>query len=172
MRHAQGMRGKVLWILALICSGIILGSIYTFIMNSQGATNTLELEFENGGLILFPEDRAKIKKQAINVTLEDDNVKTLLVGKNYTIQATIISTHTIQEILQNITLIRSSTRITLFTEDLVAVVTITFEDGSGYNIRIDLRDWTVGEPEFSEEVYPPDPTTRIGPPDSTRRIKP
>ncbi len=172
MKHAQGMRRRALWILVLICSGVILGSIYTFIMNSQGTTNTLELQFQNGGLILFPEDRTKIKKQAINVTLEDDNVRTLLAGKNYTIQATIITTHTIQEILQNITLIRSSTRIIVNGADIIVVVTITFEDGSGYNIQIDLKDWTVGEPEFSEEVYPPDPTTRIGPPDSTRRVTP
>jgi hypothetical protein len=172
MRLTQGMKGKALWIPLLICGGIILGSVYTIIMNSQGATNTLELEFQNGGLILFPEDRAKIKKQAINVTLEDDNVKTLLVGKNYTIQATIITTYSIQEILQNLTLIHSLTRIIVDGEDIVVVVTLTFEDGSGYNIQIDWRDWTVGEPEFSEEVYPPDPTTRIGPPDSTRRVTP
>jgi hypothetical protein len=56
--------------------------------------------------------------------------------------------------------------------DIVVVVTITFEDGSGYNVQIDGRDWTVGEPEFSGEVYPPDPTTRIGPPDSTRHVTP
>jgi hypothetical protein len=172
MRLTQGMKGKALWIPLLICGGIILGSVYTIIMNSQGATNTLELEFQNGGLILFPEDRAKIKKQAINVTLEDDNVKTLLVGKNYTIQATIITTYSIQEILQNLTLIHSLTRIIVDGEDIVVVVTLTFEDGSGYNIQIDWRDWTVGEPEFSEEVYPPDSTTRIGPPDSTRRVTP
>jgi len=172
MMQAQGLKGKALWILVLICSGIILGSIYTTIMNSQGATSTLELEFQNGGLILFPEDRAEIKKQAINVTLEDDNVRTLLVGRNYTVQATIITTHTIQEILQNITLIQSSTRIVVNGLDIVVVVTITFEDGSGYNIPVYWRDWAVGEPEFSEEVYPPDPTARIGPPDSTRRVTP
>ncbi len=172
MRYAQGMRGKALWIPVLICSGIILGSIYTIIMNSQGATSTLELEFQNGGLILFPEDRAKIKKQAINATLEDDNVKTLLVGKNYTVQATIITTHSIQEILQNLTLIQSATRIIVDGTDIAVVVTITFEDGSGYNIQVSWRDWTVGEPEFSEEVHPPDPATRIGPADSTRRVAP
>jgi hypothetical protein len=166
------MRGRVLWILVLICSGIIIGSIYAYKMNSQGATNILELEFDNGVFTLLPEDRAKIKEQAINVTLEDDKVKALLVGKNYTIQATITSTHTIQEILQNNTLIHSSTRIIVNEVDIVVVVTITFENRSGYNIQIDLRDWTVGEPEFSEEVYPPGPIHRIGPPDSTRRVTP
>ena len=172
MRCVQGMRGRTPWILALTSIGIILGLIYVYEMNSQGATNILELEFDNGVFTLLPEDRAKIKEQAINVTLEDDKVKALLVGKNYTIQATITSTHTIQEILQNNTLIHSSTRIILNGVDIVVVVTITFEDGSGYNIQIDLRDWTVGEPEFSEEVYPPDPTHRIGPPDPTRRVTP
>lgn len=161
-----------MWILALISVGIILGSIYVYEMNSQGATNILELEFDNGVFTLLPEDRAKIKEQAINVTLEDDKVKALLVGKNYTIQATITSNHTIQEILQNIALIRSSTRIIVNGGDIVVVVTITFDDGSGYNVQIDLRDWTVGEPEFSEEVYPPDRIYRVGPPDPTRRVTP
>lgn len=172
MRPVQGMKGRVIWILPLICSGIILGSIYSFTVKSQGAMNILELEFENGRLILFPEDRAKLKEQAVNVTLEEGKVKALLVEKNYTIQATLISTHIIQEILQNITLTRSSTRIAFSAGDLVAVVTITFEDGSGYNIRVDLRDWTVGEPEFAENVYPPDPIHRVGPPDLPRRKMP
>lgn len=172
MRGVQGMRGRTLWILTLISIGIILGSIYVYEMNSQGATNILELEFNNGVFTLVPEDRAKIKEQAINVTLEDDKVKALLVGKVFTIQATITSNYTIQEILQNNTLIHSSTRIIINGVDIVVVVTITFEDGSGYNVQIDLRDWTISEPEFSEEVYPPDPISRIGPYDPTRRVTP
>lgn len=171
MRNVQGMRGRTLCILALISISIILGSIYAYERNSQGATNVLELDFENAGLILLPEDRIKIKEQAIDYAMEDDKVKELLVGKSYTIQATLTINSTIQEITQNNTLTRSSTRITV-KGYMVAVVTITFEDGSGYNVQVDLRDWTVGEPEFAEEVYPPDPTVRIGPSDSTRRIGP
>ena len=171
MRYMKGTRGRILRILALVSIGVTLGSIYVYKMNSWRATNVLELDFENGGLILLPADRIKIKEQAVNKAMENDKVKALLVGKSYTVQATLIINSTIQEITQNNTLTRSSTRITV-RGYLVVVVTITFEDGSGYNIQIDLRDWTVGEPEFAEKVYPPDPTHRIGPADPTRRITP
>jgi hypothetical protein len=54
--------------------------------------------------------------------------------------------------------------------DYIAVVTLTFEDGSGYYIPVNWEHWTVGEPEYSETVSPPDPTIRIGPP-TTREPK-
>ena len=31
--------------------------------------------------------------------------------------------------------------------DYIAIVTLTFEDGSGYNIPVNWEEWTVGEPE-------------------------
>ena len=49
---------------------------------------------------------------------------------------------------------RSDTRIVLDTR-LLVTVTITFPDGSGYNVRVEISDWSVGEPIYSEEVAPP-----------------
>ncbi|MBC8225320.1 hypothetical protein H8E65_12080, partial [Candidatus Bathyarchaeota archaeon] len=46
------------------------------------------------------------------------------------------------------------TRIVLETR-LVVTVTITFPDGSGYNVLVEISDWSVGEPVYSEEVAPP-----------------
>ena len=34
-------------------------------------------------------------------------------------------------------------------------VTITFPDGSGYNVQVEISDWSVGEPVYSDEVAPP-----------------
>ncbi len=37
----------------------------------------------------------------------------------------------------------------------VVTVTITFPDGSGYNVRVEISDWSVGEAVYSDEVAPP-----------------
>jgi len=46
--------------------------------------------------------------------------------------------------------------------DYVAVVMLIFEDGSGYKIAVNYEEWTVGEPEYSEQISLPDSTIRIG----------
>jgi hypothetical protein len=68
--------------------------------------------------------------------------------------ATIHGAHTIGEILQNSTFMRSDTRIVLEARPVVTV-TITFHDGSGYNVRVEISDWSVGDPVYSDEVVPP-----------------
>ncbi len=91
---------------------------------------------------------------AIEKVVEDEEIAALLVGREYSVEATIHGTHTIQDILQNNSLIRSETRIILEGKPVVTV-TLTFTDGSGYNVQVDIGDWSLGEPVYSEEVAPP-----------------
>ena len=103
---------------------------------------------------LGPEEREEIKAFAIEKVVEDEEIDVLLAGREYSVEATIHGVHTIQDILQNNTLIRSETRIILEGR-LVVTVTLTFPDGSGYNVQVDISDWSLGEPVYSEEVAPP-----------------
>ena len=100
------------------------------------------------------------------VTLEDKEINELLAGKDYTTQVTLFGNIKIEDILEDQTILSSTRRFTINEEDvdeLNVVVTITFEDGSGYNIPVDWKNWTVGEPEFAEQVSPPEDLIRIGP---------
>jgi hypothetical protein len=51
----------------------------------------------------------------------------------------------------------------------VAIVTLAFDDGSGYNIPVNWEEWTVGEPEYFDQVAPP-PSTRIAPNTGERTV--
>ncbi len=152
MKNVQGTRRKVLFLAALIGVGIILGSIVLYVVNLKGETGSWELELENGKIVLDAQDRAELKEKALDVTLEDEGIKELLAGKDYTTQVTLTGNVTIEDIV-------NQTRRGIVAEgevNLLVVVTITFEDGSGYNIPVDWQNWTVGEPEFAQQVTPPD----------------
>ena len=93
------------------------------------------------------------------MTLTDEQVKELTAGKNFTTYVTLVKS--IQEI-EDVMADDSSRRI--FIEfDYVAVVTLMFEDGSGYTIPVNWEEWTVGEPEYSQQVSPSESMVRIGP---------
>ena len=146
-------------IAALIVAGVFLGYLY---MGASGRSNypfVIRMDWEQGvvfypGDSLGPEEREEIEEFAIEKVLEDEEIGTLLAGKEYFTEATIHTTHTIENILQNSTLVRSDTRIVLEGRPVVTV-TITFPDGSGYNVQVDISDWSVGEPVYSDEVAPP-----------------
>ncbi len=162
MKNVQGTRRKVLFLAGLIGIGIILGSIVLYVVNSSGVTDSWEFEFEDGRIILDAEDREHLKEQALEVTLEDEEIKELLAGKDYTTQVTLFGNVEFEDIFEDST----TERFAIKEEDvdeLNLVVTITFEDGSGYNIPVDWKNWTVGEPEFAEQVSPPEELIRIGP---------
>jgi len=162
MKNVQGTRRKVLFLAGLIGIGIILGSIVLYVINVNGVAGTWEFEFEDGRIILDAKDREHLKEQALDVTLEDEEIKELLAGKDYTTQVTLFGNVEFEGILEDST----TERFAIKEEDLNelnVVVTITFEDGSGYNIPVDWKNWTVGEPEFAEQVSPPENLIRIGP---------
>ena len=166
MKNVQGPKRKVLFLAGLIGIGIILGSIVLYVINSKGATGNWELEFEDGKIILDADDRTELKEHALGVTLEDKEINELLAGKDYTTQVTLFGNIKIEDILEDQTILSSTRRFTINEEDvdeLNVVVTITFEDGSGYNIPVDWKNWTVGKPEFAEQVSPPEDLIRIGP---------
>ena len=158
MKNVQGTKGKVLFLVALIGIGIILGSIVVYMLNPEGGTGSWELELENGKIVLDARDRTKLKEKALTVTLEDEAIKELLAGKDYTTQVTLTRNATVENIIVN------QTRRGIVAEgdvNLLVVVTVTFEDGSGYNIPVDWQNWTVGKPVFSEKVSPPEDQFRI-----------
>jgi hypothetical protein len=146
-------------IAALMILGGILGYIY---VNASGkSTSTVVVHFDMDQGVVFspgdslgPEEREEIMDLAIEKVLEDEEIGALLNGEEYSIEATIHGAHSIEDILQNSTLTRSDTRVILDTR-LVVTVTITLPDGSGYNVLVELADWSVGDPVFSEEVAPP-----------------
>ena len=171
MKNVQGTRRKVLFLAGLIGIGIILGSAVLYLINAKGVTGTWEFEFEDGRIILDGEDREHLKEQALDVTLEDEEIKELIAGKDYTTQVTLFGNVEFENILEDQPILPSTKRFAINEEDLNelnVVVTITFEDGSGYNIPVDWENWTVGEPEFAEQVSPPEDLIRIGPKSASR----
>jgi len=156
----QSMRTRTLLITALIVVGITFGSVFAYLEHANGTKDILILDFINGKIVLDAEDRELLKQQIIDTTLADDVVNALMADRNYTIYVTIAkSIQAIDEIPVN----ASSRRISI-KFDYIAIVTLTFEDGSGYYIPVNWEHWTVGEPEYSETATPLDPTIRIGPP--------
>jgi hypothetical protein len=172
MKNVQGTRRKVLFLAVLIGIGIILGSVVLYAINSKAETGSWELELENGKIVLDAQDRAELKEKALEVALEDEEIKELIAGKDYTTQVTLTGNVTIEDIIKEI---RNQTKRKIIAEgdvNLIVVVTVTFEDGSGYNIPVDWQNWTVGEPEFAQQVTPPADEFRITGFESTRRTVP
>ena len=172
MKNVQGTRRKVLFLVALIGIGIILGSVVLYAINSKEETGSWELELENGKIVLDAKDRIELKEKALDVDLEDEEIKTLIAGKDYTTQVTLTGNVTVEDIIEDV---RNQTIRGIIAEgdvNLIVVVTVTFEDGSGYNIPVDWQNWTVGEPEFAQQVTPPVDEFRITGFDTTRRTAP
>jgi hypothetical protein len=153
------LRSRTVLISTLIVVGGLLGYIYLNTSGKSTSTIVVKMELDQGvvfdpGDSLGPEEREEIKVFAIEKVNEDEEIGAILAGREYSVEATIHGAHSIEDILQNSTLMRSDTRIVLETR-LLVTVTITFLDGSGYNVKVEISDWSVGEPVYSEEVSPP-----------------
>ena len=152
-------RIKLPIIVALIIGGLFLGYLYVNSSGKKTSTIVLNMDIDDGivfdvGDSLGPEERQQIKDLAIKKVIEDEEIINLLDDNEYSVVATIHGTHSIQDILKNSTLMRSETRV-IFKEKIVVTVTLEFSDGSGYNVQVDISDWSLGNPVFSEEVVPP-----------------
>jgi hypothetical protein len=158
------MRNRTLLIVTLVAVAIASGSVFLYVESLNGTKDILILDFINGKIILDAEDRELLKQRVINITLENEQVKALTAGKNFTTYVTL--TKSIQEIEETN---NDSGRRIYIEFDYVAVVTLAFEDGSGYKIPVNWEEWTVGEPEYSEQVSPPDSIIRIGPSETRER---
>lgn len=155
----KSLKFKMIVVPCLIIAGIFFGYVYLNAFGKSTSTILVHMDLDDGvvfgvGDSLGPEEREEIKAYAIKKVVEDEEIKELLSGREYKIEATIHGVQSIKDILQNSTLIRSETRIIL-EKRLVVTVTITFNGGSGYNIQVDIEDWSLGEPIFSENVTPP-----------------
>jgi hypothetical protein len=153
------LRSRTVIIAALIVTGVFLGYIYVNASGKSTSTIVVRMDLEEGivfdpGESIGPEEREEIKAFAIEKVIEDEEIGTLLAGKDYSVEATIHGAHAIGDILQNSTIMRSDTRIVLEARPVVTV-TITFPDGSGYNVRVEISDWSLGDPVYSDEVTPP-----------------
>ena len=172
MKNVQGTRRKVLFLAGLIAIGVILGSVVLYVMNSD-RTGSWELELENGKIVLDAQDRAELKEKALTVALEDEEIKKLIAGKDYTTQVTLTGNVTVKDIIEDINVNQGRSGVVAEGDvNLIVVVTVTFTDGSGYNIPVDWQNWTVGEPEFAQQVAPPADKFRITGLDATRRTVP
>jgi len=160
-----GIGNRALLVMVLVAIGIALGSVFLYTTSMNETNDILVLDFVNGRIILNAKDRELLKQQVINVTLENDQIKELIAGKNFSTHVVLAkSVRMIEKTIAD----DSSRRI--FVEfDYEAVVTLAFEDGSGYKIPVNWEDWTVGEPEYSEQISLPDSTIRIGPEESSER---
>jgi len=83
MKNVQGTKRKVLFLAALIGIGLILGAIVLFVIDPKGETGSWELELEDGKIVLDARDWTMLKEKALNVTLEDEEIKELIAGKDY-----------------------------------------------------------------------------------------
>jgi hypothetical protein len=157
--HNMDLRAKTTVIAVLVVAGVFLGYVYVNASGKGKSTMVVRYDMDEGVVIgvgdsLGPEEREEIMAFAIEKVVEDEEVVALLDGREYSVEATIHGTHTVQDILQNNTLTRSETRIILEGKPVVTV-TLTFTDGSGYNVQVDIGDWSLQEPVYSEEVTPP-----------------
>jgi hypothetical protein len=157
--YNMDLRAKTTVIAVLVVAGVFLGYVYVNASGKGKSTMVVRYDMDEGVVIgvgdsLGPEEREEIMAFAIEKVVEDEEVVALLDGREYSVEATIHGTHTIQDILQNNTLTRSETRIILEGKPVVTV-TLTFTDGSGYNVQVDIGDWSLQEPVYSEEVTPP-----------------
>lgn len=162
MKNVHGTRRTVLFLAGLIVIGIILGSVALYVIDVKGVASAWEFEFEDGRIILDTEDREHLKEQSLDVTLENEEIKELIAGKDYITEVTLFGDFEFENIPEGPT----TEQFVIKDEPLNALnvtVTITFDDGSGYNVPVDWQNWTVGEPEFSEQVSPPENMIRIGP---------
>jgi len=164
-KRILGIGNRALLILVLVAVGIASGAVFLYTTNMNEAKGILVLEFVNGRIILNAKDRELLKQQVINVTLEDDQVRELIAGKNFSTHVVLAKSLSMTEE----TVADGSSRRIYVEFDYVAVVTLAFEDGSGYRIPVNWEEWTVGEPEYSEQISLPDLTIRIGPDESSER---
>jgi len=153
------LRARTTVIAVLVIAGAFLGYVYVNASGKGTSTIVVRYDLDEGVVIgvgdsLGPEEREEIKAFAVERVVEDEEIAALLAGREYSVEATMHGTHTVQDILQNNTLIRSETRIILEGKPVVTV-TLTFTDGSGYNVQVDISDWSLEEPVYSEEVAPP-----------------
>ncbi len=160
-----GMRNRALLVMVLVAIGIALGSVFLYTTSMNETKDILVLEFLNGRIILNAKDRELLRQQVINVTLEDDQVKELIAGRDFSTHVVLAKSLSMTEE----TVADGSSRRIFVKFDYVAIVTLAFEDGSGYKIPVNWEDWTVGEPEYSEQISLPDLTIRIGPDESSER---
>jgi hypothetical protein len=155
------LRSRTVIIAVLIVAGVFFGYVYVNASGKSTSTIVLHMDLEEGivfdpGDSLGPKEREEIKGFAIEKVIKDEEIRTLLAGEEYSVEATIHSAHTIENILKNSTFKWSDKRIGIILEGRpVVTVTITFPDGSGYNVRVEISDWSVGDPAYSEEVAPP-----------------
>lgn len=169
-----GLRSRATFIVALLVFGGILGYVYLNAFGKSMSTIVVHADLDQGivfspGDSLTAEDREEIMDFAVEKVTEDEDVRALLAGRDYSLEATLHSAHSLEEILQNNTLVRSDIRIILDMK-LVVTVTITFNDGSGYNVQVDISDWSVGAPVYSDEVAPPC-TFRVAVDDALNRTR-
>ena len=164
-KKISGMRNRALLVLVLIAVGIASGAVFLYTTNMNGTKGILVLDFVNGKIVLNAEDRELLKQQVINVTLENNQIKELVAGKNFSTHVILAKSISMTEK----TIADDSPRRIYVEFDYVAIVTLVFDDGSGYRIPVNWEDWTVGEPEYSEQISLPDPTIRIGPDETSRR---
>jgi hypothetical protein len=155
----MGKRARTMVIVVLVVAGVFLGYVYVNASGKGTSTMVVRYDLDEGVVIgvgesLGPDEREEIKALAIERVVEDGEIASLLAGREYSVEATMHGTQTIKDILQNNTLIRSETRIILEGKPVVTV-TLTFTDGSGYNVQVDIGDWSLGEPVYSDEVAPP-----------------
>lgn len=157
MEHKKWQRMKPLMIVTFVAVGIALGTFFLY-TNLNGTKDLLILDFINGKIILDAEDRALLTQEILNKTLEDDQVKAVTAGQNFTTHVTIAKS------IQEIETPTNGSLTRIYIEfDYVAEVTLMFEDGSGYTIQVNWEEWTIGDPEYSEHLSPPESIIRIGP---------
>ena len=160
LKNVHGTRRRVLFLAGLIGIGIILGSVALYAIDVNGVVSAWEFEFVDGRIILDAEDREHLKEQALEVTLEDEEIKELIAGKDYTTEVAMFGDFEFENIHECSTTERFAIKDDPL-NTLNVVVTITFDDGSGYNIPVDWQNWTVVEPEFAQQVTPPEDEFRI-----------
>jgi len=136
------MRNKVLLIATLLLSGVVAGSVFLYVVNANGTKDMLVLDWVNGKIILDAEDREELTQEIISITLEDDEVKALTAGKEFTTHVTLVKS--IQETEETF---NGSGRRIYIEFDYVAIVTLAFDDGSGYNIPVNWEEWKYQQKE-------------------------
>ena len=141
-------RSRMLLITILVTLGLGLGTIYVLVAGG-GEIQVMKGEFVGDGLPTTDDERERLEAQAIEVALGDERVKELIEGRQYELESTFYSTWQMETVSKD-----PGVETFKFVWDgkLRAMVTIVYEDDSGYFIHVNITDMTVESLKYIEQI--------------------
>jgi hypothetical protein len=140
--------GSILKVASLVFLGMLLGSIFVYATDGE-RTFTFSL-----GEPETVEERLELQNEAINIALSDSRVLPLTLEKEYRLLSILYNKYTVKELTKEqlgLNSWRSEVQL-LWDGKHRALVTILYNDGSGYHVDVNITDGLVGGLGYFEKV--------------------